>query len=239
MRNLGRRFLWICPLFMLLGSAGSAENDAAKSQAENATVISKSVTNLDRYRNVSSGPSLLLLQFKDSSGEIVKGSFSTEETFRFLKQEGMITSVDDFVKYMQSHENGPLPIDVEEFKLFLGKSLLTKVPSLNRKYHRKEPLNDRYKDMGSKIFNGSLYAKPLTFSDLGVANESEMLMKYFSFNYKWGSGFYKNSKAIDMPAFIAFLIGLGYDVYLDDYSGILAIRTNPIPYDRVYKSPNK
>ncbi|MBM2834875.1 MAG: hypothetical protein HW406_2036 [Candidatus Brocadiaceae bacterium] len=177
--------------------------------------IKKSVKNIDRYKNVSTSPSAIKIQLKDTKMCQTKDVVvRNDDLFDFLIEEKLIKNLEDYIEYLIRSESKPIEINLSNFENVLGKRWCRGKSSLGKKY-----------------FNEHVsFEVPMTFRQLGIKSEEELLEKYFDFNYPKGSGSLKSEyyeKYTREPAFTALLIDLGYDVVWGD----------PFPNLNIYITP--
>lgn len=201
-------------LFILeiYGNCGDS-NFAIEKKGAEMTSINKCVDNIDRLKNISTAPSAIKVQFREADKN-VNGIVRNDDLFNFLIEEKVVKSSDDYIRYMTVNGKQPLEIDLNAFKKSLGK-----------RWCRGRSLK------GKEYFAQYIvFEAPMTFQQLRVEDESELLKKYFVFDYTKGLGTLKNEyyeKYTRNPAFIALLIDLGYDVVWGDYVPNLNIYTKP------------
>lgn len=177
----------------------------------------KGVSNEDRFKNISTEMSAIKVFVKDKvSGERFIIIVGNQIFYDFMKGERNFT-YDDYVHFMVKNENNEIPVDVDRLKKYLS------IP---------------YGVKGSKkveeLFKKKYLVGPtLSFEDLDVKTEVELVTRYFDFTEPSGSlklEFYKKSKPNDIfhtPSFVDLLLSLGYEVTWEDYSGVLRISTKP------------
>lgn len=175
--------------------------------------VNKCVDNIDRFQNVSTAPSAIKVQFREA-GKDVNCIVRNDDLFNFLIEEKVVKSLDDYIRYMAVNGKRPLEIDLNAFKNSLGERWCRGRSSKGKQYFGKYVV----------------FEAPMTFQQLKVEDESDLLKKYFIFDYKKGLGTLKNEyheKYTRNPAFIALLIDLGYDVIWGDFVPDLNIYTKP------------
>jgi hypothetical protein len=175
--------------------------------------IEKSVNSIDRYKNISTAPAAIKLQLKDiATGEKINVVIGNDDLSGFLIAEKIVKDYEDYVNYMIKNEGAPLEINIDNLKKALGR----------RWSHGKVSLSEEYfKEYVS-------FEEPMTFEELGVKDEQELLKKFFDFDYAKGTGVLKveyYEKYTRNPAFIALLIDLGYYVTWGDIAPVLNIST--------------
>ena len=175
----------------------------------------KNVQNEDRYKNTSSSESCIKVIIKDSkTGESVNAIFGNEQFARILAQKRGLIDKQGKIKRQEDYIN------------FLNKDYLNYMIE-----NEDEPINiDIDIEKLRKSKPNLIFDKPLTFEQLNVKNEQELLEKHFDFNYTKGHGILKKEyyeKYTSNPAFIALLIDLGYDVVWGDFVFNLNIYTEP------------
>lgn len=188
-------------------------NSVIKQKGAEMNSVNKSVDNIDRFKNISTSPSALKIQFKEADKNI-NGIVRNDDLFNFLIEEKIVKSSDDYIKYMNINGKRPLEIDLNAFKKTLGKRWCRGQSSKGKEYF------DQY----------IVFEAPMAFQQLRVQTENELLKKYFVFDYTKGSGSLKKEyyeKYTRNPAFIALLIDLGYDVVWGDIVPTLSIYTKP------------
>lgn len=173
----------------------------------------KTVTNEDRYRNLSTAQSCIKVVLIDTkTGQNTNAIFGNEEFARLLAEKrGLL--IDKQGRF-------------EDQKAYIR--------FLNEDYANYMIKNDgKVIDAGIDIkkYNSILtFSRPMTLEELNIKDEGELLKKYFDFDYKKGSGMLKGKyyeKYTRDPAFIALLIDLGYDAVWGDYVLNLNIYTEP------------
>ncbi|MFH1231476.1 MAG: hypothetical protein V1709_08290 [Planctomycetota bacterium] len=191
------------------------ENVLDTEQQKGVTVssINKSVQNQDRYKNNSTAPSAIKIQLRDKkTGQVLNAVVRNDDFSQFYRGELKLTQ-EEYVNSMIKNDDSPLEINLDKFKKALGKRWLGKVVS------------------GEAYLNKYvIYESPMTFQQLEVNNETELINKYFDFDQKKGRGILKgqyNEAFARNPAFIALLINLGYDAYWGDYIPNLNISVTP------------
>lgn len=204
-------------LLLLITNYGlGEENNIIMSQeGVRMKTIKKSVRNIDRYKNISTVPSAIKIQLKDAKiGQTIDVVVRNDDLFVFLIEEKMVNNPEDYIRFLISSESKPLEINLSNFEIILGKRWCRGKSSLGEKY---------FKEHVS-------FEVPMTFGQLGIQSEEELLEKYFDFNYTKGSGSLKSEyyeKYTREPAFTALLIDLGYDVVWGDPFPNLNIYTTP------------
>ena len=96
------------------------------------------------------------------------------DLYRFFKKEKSF-SKEDYINFMIENGNKPLAIDLDKFK-----NLITESQSKKKPYYAEEHFQ-KY----------NIFESPLTFGQLDVASENELLEKYFDFNFNEYSGYLK------------------------------------------------
>ena len=200
-------------LLLFITNYGLGDNVIMLQEGVSMKTIIKSVRNVDRYKNISTSPSAIKIQLKDTKiGQTIDVVVRNDDLFVFLIEEKMVKNPEDYIKFLISSESKPLEINLSNFKKILGKRWCRGKSSLGEKY---------FKEHVS-------FEVPMTFGQLGIKSEEELLEKYFDFNYAKDSGCLKSEyyeKYTREPAFIALLIDLGYDVVWGDYVPNLNIST--------------
>lgn len=214
-------------LLLIIANYGlGEENNIIMSQeGVRMKAIKKSVRNIDRYKNISTVPSAIKIQLKDTEiGQTISAVVRNDDLFVFLIEEKMVKNPEDYIKFLISSESKPLEINLSNFEKILGKRWCRGKSSLGEKY---------FKEHVS-------FEVPMTFEQLDIKSEEELLEKYFDFNDTKGSGSLKSEyyeKYTREPAFIALLIDLGYDVVWGDPFPNLKIYTTP--FISHFKQSNK
>jgi hypothetical protein len=113
----------------------------------------------------------------------------------------------DYVDYMVRNDGKPLEINLGNFENFYGRS-----------HYGSE-------QAGKKHVQGFIFSQPMTFDQLGVRSEKELIARMFEFNRETGRGVLKGpfGKYSSEAAFLAMLIELGYEVEFGDVVPILYI----------------
>lgn len=130
----------------------------------------------------------------------------TDKVRRFIDNEAYVKFRDkEYVEYMRENEGKVLEININNFEKFIG-------------FGKQKA--------GKKVIEGFIFEQPITFEQLGVNKEDELVEKYFDFNKETGTGKIKaeyEKEISKRPAFIALLIDLNYIVGRGDYDPFLFI----------------
>jgi len=183
------------------------------------------------YSQFSSAPNYIKITVRDSSTQKTinlvvtnpdfamflasESGLETDTYGRFKDTEALEVFLDKtYVPYMEKHGRSILDINLENFGIFFAKSYFLG--------SSKEPVEylDRF------IFN-----QPLTFQDLDVQDEDELIEKMFDFDKNTGGGRIKNKIFGNLeadPSFLALLIDLGYEVGHGDIVPFLWIHKQPV-----------
>jgi len=174
--------------------------------------VKKTVQDIDRYKNVSTAPSAIMIKLQDKNiDKTINVIVRNDEFYNFLITEKVVKDYEGYVSFMSNAKGKPIQIDLNNFKRLIGSG--------------KAQLGEKY------LKEYMIFAEPMSFEHLDVANEKELLNKYFDFDYSKGSGMLKGEyyeKYTRDPAFIALLLNLGYDVVWGDYVPNLNIYTEPL-----------
>ena len=172
----------------------------------------------NRYKIFITGANYIKITVKDVGTRKVSNmivdntdfaSFLTSEHYLMTDELGRPV---DYADYMEKNEGKIIEINLNNFEKWVSK-----------KRFGKEKVNKEYLQNYILIFE-----QPLTFEQLGVKKENELIEKYFDFNRITSVGKlkkeYEEKKEISKnPAFIAMLIDLGYIVGRGCYDPILFI----------------
>lgn len=200
-------------IFMLLISAIYVNCAKSIFAGEREGVKMTSVEDIDRFKNISTAPSAIKVQFKEGDKNI-NGIVRNDDLFNFLVEVRTVKDPIDYINFMTINGKQPLKIDLNAFKKRLGKRWCQGKAALGEKYFSEHVI----------------FKAPMTFKQLNVKGKDDLLIFYFDFNNKKGHGTLKNEyseKYTRNPAFIALLIDLGYDVVWGDYVPNLNIYTRP------------
>lgn len=178
------------------------------------SMLSKNVKNEDRYKNLSTAQSCITVTLKDAdTGKSLKIIIGNEQFARLLaKQRGVS------VGKMQVKSNQ------EAYLHFLNEQY---VPYMLENEGKVIDLGMNLQQI-KKSTPSLIYKIPLTFEQLNVSSEQELIEKFFDFNIAKESGTLKGiyyEKYTRDPSFIALLLSLGYDVVWGDYVPNLNIYT--------------
>lgn len=171
------------------------------------SIPEKNVRDIDRYKNFSTAPSAIKVKFKDEkTGKVLNAIIGSDDLYYFIYKDKGIVKKEDYLQYIEENTNKPLEVNLET----LEKIFKTGKSNRSRDYYEKN------------IF----FDVPLTFEQLGVKNEIELLNKYFCMSETFGGLKGKYDKQYNFnPAFIALLIDLGYEVVWGCYRPVLGITT--------------
>lgn len=169
---------------------------------------------IEMYRNVSTAPSYVKIKISDAKhNKILNMVVENTALAGFIASERGISKSDlekfyknDYVKLMLKSDSKLLDLDIEKFEDYLAK------------------IKFGSKIAARKYLQEASFDAPMTFRELEVMGEDELIRKYFFFeqNTKIGSPKPGFSGSHD-PRFIALLIDLGYVVSKGDIAPILRI----------------
>ena len=173
----------------------------------------KKVRNEDRYKNSSTAQSCIKVILLDhKTGDTVNAIFGNEEFARLIaKKYGLLIDKKGRLK------------DQKAYIQFLNKEYLEYMLKNGDKPIDIDMDIEKLKKSSKYIFD-----RPVTFEQLNINSEQELLEKYFDFDYIKGKGTLKveyYEKYTRNPSFIALLIDLGYYVTWGDIAPVLTIST--------------
>ncbi len=169
---------------------------------------------IEMYRNTSTAPSFVKIKINDArSKKILNMVVENDRLAGFMASEHRVPEENlakfyecDYVEWMLKNHDKPLDLDIEKFENYLAETTFGS-KSVTKEYLRK-----------------AIFEAPMTFHELQVQSEEELIEKYFSFDRNKNIGNPKPgfAGAYD-PRFIALLIDLGYVVSRGDLVPILRI----------------
>ncbi len=168
------------------------------------------ISNMQRYQNVSTAPSAIKLLLKDTQTEQTFNVVVRNDDFFYFLQHIMGFDYAKYVDFMIRKDGSPIEIDVQSFKEYLWK-----------RWNVKKKYREGY------FINKVTFEKEVTLKELEVANEKQILEKYFNCQ-ETGPCTLKveyYERYNQAPAFLALLINLGYGVYWGDIAPVLSIST--------------
>lgn len=169
---------------------------------------------IEMYSNVSTASSYIKIRVSDlNSKKIVNMVVENAEFARFMasKYEVPKESLErfykhDYIELMLKSDGELLDLDIEKFENYLAK------------------IKFGSKSVAKKYLKEASFGVPMTFRELGVISEDDLITKYFFFDKDKNMGSPKPGfSGSHDPRFIALLIDLGYVVSRGDIAPILRI----------------
>jgi len=200
------RCLVVLLIVGVLAKAMAAECDNRQLRLESSDMSSSQ--RIEMYGNLSTAPSYIKIKIRDAtSKKTLNLVVENPELAGFMESEHIVTGACDYIEWMLRHENTSLDLNLTKFEDYLAR-----------------------KKFGSRsaamtYLRQSIYEAPMTFQQLNVRDEDELIGKYFYFDKNQSIG----SPKLDLidphdPRFIALLIDLGYVVSRGDVAPIMRIR---------------
>lgn len=169
MVSIAVRFAGLVTLLLfdayLTVAVAECEKGLLPSESENSTLSLRN----EMYRNVSTAPSLISIQVHDARNNTVhKIVVENDSVAGFIASERKIPKerleafyACDYVEMMLHKHETPLTLDIERFIEYLARTTFGST-SAAQKYVR-----------------GQVFDVPMTFGELDVKNEEELIEKYF------------------------------------------------------------
>jgi hypothetical protein len=206
--------LLIVCLFILSSTACSVDNKSGEEKGETTAmqIPEEGYKRPERYSNISSAPSYIKVSLRDvNTNKLFKMIARNDDLASFFAEEKRVP-LNMYADFMTQNEGKILDIDMPKFEKFIGRI--------------------RFGDesRGKTYLSDLVFEKAMSFEQLGVESEKELIEKYFDYDYTTGLGVLKAEyyqKYTTDPAFIVLLIELNYDAFQGDI----------VPNLNIYKKP--
>ena len=220
----------LCIVFMLIHSfAFSAESvrertvtDMDKSEKTSGDITGKRFASCENYikikiKDIGTGKSLNMIidNYILASFMAAKHGFKIDKLGRFIDVEAARHFIEnDYVRYMINMKDETIEINLSDLEKFIGRA----------------PVGEgAYKDLKKYIYEHYIliFENPMSFDELGVNSEEELIKKFFDSDSKTRLLTLKQQylETYNLnPSFIALLIDIGYFVGHTDVVPILFIR---------------
>lgn len=221
---MSKIILYTLFFFIIFLNLNAKENHIINKDENYMNISNNSIALEERYSFFPSGASYIKIRIKDVTtmkniNMIVENidfasylaserGLKTDKLGRFLDNDSFIKFREkDYVDYMVKNHDKRLEINLDSFQRIIGKCHFGKEKA------------------GKKYLENFIFDAPMSFKQLGVKNERELIDKYFDSNKSFGQIRNEYHKRYSLnPSFIAFLIDLGYLVYQTDLVPTLIIQ---------------